>query len=145
MIIDYKDSIITCWKPTEDGMTCMGANVGGMFLPRDMIEKLYEKMNDNIRKGYCREKPNNEIWEYYQWNGDREDIKGVPFLKELESCFTVGDKKFENFHLDYHDPGTGEIVDLYPGDYIIDRRTKGGMKIDIRRKEEFEAEFFFGK
>lgn len=144
MVIDYKNSIYTVYTDYENE-GCVGAYIGAQFFPRDMIEKVYEKINESVKTGYCREKPKEEEFAYYQWNGDPNDIGNVKFLEELKTDFTVGDRNFENFHLDYHDAATGEIIDLYPGDYIIDRKTRSGSKIDIRRKEEFEAEFFFGK
>lgn len=147
MIVDYGKSIFLVYQSEGNGHRheCTGVSVGTMFLPKDLINKLYIKIRENIAQGYCRKKPDEKEYEFYQWNGDREEIKSVSFLNGMESCFEVGDKKYENFHLDYHDPGTGEIMDLYPGDYIINRKAQNGMKIDICKKSEFESEFYFQK
>ena len=140
MVIDYKNSIKKCMKRTGDRFECNGIMIGGQFLPNDMIKQLYDLVFNSpssIKRNYCKEIPDEKEYEYYQWNGNPEDIGSVSFLKDLSDCFFVGCKEYKNYHLDYS--GDNEIKDIYPGDYIINRENE----IEIWRKEEFENKFIF--
>ena len=143
MVIDFKDSIQKVMKNDGEGnFICQGATVGNSFIPADMIKQLYEKVflsNGSIKHKYCKVKPDNNSYEYYQWNGDPKDIECVGFLSRHNDCFTIGCIEYQNYHLDYHDPRSGEISDVFPGDYIVNM----GGDIKIYRKDYFESRFFY--
>lgn len=140
MVIDYKNTIKKYVEKVGNRFECKGIMIGGTFLPSDMIKQLYDKVFNSkysLEFHHCREIPNKKEYEYYQWNGDPEDIKRVHFLNNLIESFSVGCRDYENYHLDYS--GKDRIVDIYPGDYIINREND----IEICRKEEFEKKFIF--
>lgn len=140
MIIDYKDTIKKYMVGNGHEFECKGVMVGGTFIPNDMIKQLYDAVFNSkslVKHNHCKEIPNENEYEFYQWDGDPEDIKSVSFLKDLYDCFKVGCRDYSNYHLDYS--GDGGIVDVYPGDYIINRENR----IEICRKEEFEKNFIF--
>lgn len=140
MIIDYKNTIKRYVEKVGNRFECKGIIVGETFMPSDMIKQLYDKAfnyKGSLDYNHCKEIPNEKEYEYYQWNGDPEDIRRVNFLNSLSENFSVGCRDYVNYHLDYK--GEDGIVDIYPGDYIINRENS----IEICRKEEFENKFIF--
>ena len=120
-----------------------GAIFNGLFVPNSIIEEMYKRIyRTDIEPRQCKEIPNTNKYEYYQWNGNPEDIKDIPFLKQLyeDGCFTIGAKDYENYHLDFCTYG-GEITDIRPGDYIINKEDN----IEIVEKDEFEKRYFYKK
>lgn len=104
LIIDYKDTIKKYMVRNGHEFECKGVMVGGTFIPNDMIKQLYDAVFNtkcSVKHNHCKEIPNENEYEFYQWNGDPEDIKSVKFLTDLYDCFKVGCRDYGNYHLDY--------------------------------------------
>ena len=79
MVVDYKNSISSVYSHSSD---LIGFQIGGTFLPLDLINQLYEKANKrSMNKGECRDISHK--YEYYQWNGNIEDIKKNTILEKI--------------------------------------------------------------
>ncbi len=146
MIVDYGRSIIFITEPRSSKIS--GVNIGGTFLPMDLIRQIYEKVNFEMKHlleyGQCKPIPNKEVYEYYQWDGNVESIKNVSFLKDKTDRFTIGGNGYGKYHLDYQCPASGEIEDVYPGDYIVNKQDEDrGFSISIYRKDDFEKKFIY--
>lgn len=145
MTVDYKDSIgFTCSRKTGN---INGVNIGSMFLPVDLIKQLYEtiygKFKPDIEREKCKVNPDNNIYEYYQWDGNPESIKNVPFLKDIIESFKVSGSGFGRYHLDYTDKND-EIIDVYPGNYIVNRfDERRNTEISIYTEEKFKEKFIY--
>jgi len=143
MTIDYGKSIYFMQTPGTFGVS--GAMVGGTFLPSDMIRQLYEKlyfselMNE---KGKCKPIPDNNIYEFYQWDGNPQSIENVQFLKKYNGTFHVGGEGFGKYHLDYQEQG--EVHNIFPGDYIVNKAGNNNeISVSIYKEEDFKKKFMY--
>lgn len=146
MTVDYGNSVVLVTEPRSYKVS--GVNIGSTYLPLDLIKQIYEKVyfegKHLLEYGQCRPIPDRDSYEYYQWDGNAESIKNVSFLKDIADCFKTGGKGYGKYHLDYHCPATGEITDIYPGDYIVNKQNEDkGLSFSIYRKEDFEKKFIY--
>lgn len=141
MIVDYKNSIYGVRNARTYELD--GFQVGGIFLPLDLIKQLYEKANTfetQIEKGKCKPIPDLNEYEYYQFDGNIDAIKNVEFLKKYNGTFEIGGNGFGKYHLDYQEQD--EVYDIFPGDYIVNKVGNNcGISISIYREEEFKKNF----
>lgn len=146
MTVDYGNSVHSAIRWNGESYDIYGVYIAGTFLPTDLIKKLYESVYNNklsLKNGQCKVVPDKNIYEYYQWDGNFESIKNVGFLKDtkLVDYFEIGGSGFGRYHLDYCE---NEIVDIYPGDYIVNKHDDyNGLSISIYNKEKFEEQFIY--
>ena len=144
MTVDYGNAVVLVTEPRNYKIT--GVNIGSMYLPLDLIKQVYEKAyldgKHLLEYGQCRPIPDKESYEYYQWDGNAESIKNIPFLKDIADNFRVGGKGFGKYHLDYQEQD--EVFDVYLGDYIVNRPDEyRSLGISIYRKDDFEKKFIY--
>lgn len=144
MTVDYGNAVVLVTEPRSYKIT--GVNIGSMYLPLDLIKQVYEKVyldgKHLLEYGQCRPIPDKEHYEYYQWDGNAESIKNVPFLKDITDNFRVGGKGFGRYHLDYQEQDG--VFDIYPGDYIVNKPDEyRSLGISIYRKDDFEKKFIY--
>lgn len=145
MLVDYGNSI-TGIKDYKGRLT--GVNIGGTFLPVDLIKQLYEKIYDvyglEIEKGKCKPIPDKNVYEYYQWDGNPDAIKNITFLKDIHDNFKINGSGFGKYHLCYIDGKSGEYLSIYPGNYIVNvYDERHCTEISVYNEEEFKEKYIY--
>lgn len=144
MNIKYEEGCVALHFSHSDTTKLTGISIGGFFAPVDMIKKLnavVDKYDNSVKlnPNECMVKQDTTVYKYYQWDGNPEAIKSVDFLESCHDQFKIGGNGYGNLHLDYcYD----EIIDVYPGDYIIDKVDEStGYPLTICRKDSFENRY----
>ena len=120
----------------NNGYDVKGIMLGGQFIPKDLINKMYEAVRKPYKNGKCIPKIDEQEYSYEVFYGDYEGF--INKLSEFKADLQIGGHN-EKYHIDYLGSPDGEIRDINIGDYVV----VNGDHLEIYTKDSFEKNFLF--
>lgn len=117
MNVDYGNNILKYYTKGNDGYDVQGIMLGGQFIPKDLINKMYEMVRTPYKKGKCMPKIDDQEYYYEVFYGDYDNfLSNIP--EEFHEDISIGGNG-KNYHLDYYDRICDDIHDIRIGDYVV--------------------------
>ncbi|WP_321024582.1 hypothetical protein [Eisenbergiella porci] len=138
MLVNYGNDIRIAHETHDNGMKISGVCIGPHYFPKDLIIQLYRSIIIPCLNGKCVLKHDDREVNYIRFNGNLEELKNNSLLKGYYDCFCVGGTE-DDYHIDYQDPRSGEIYNIYISDYIVIYPEE----LQIYSPEDFKKKFLY--